>query len=230
MAKRIVFLCSGGGGNLKFIHYAIMNGLLTNAEIVSVITDRECSAGKYAIENGIEHKLIDLADENQNDLLENLSILDPDIVITNIHRILNGKLVDKFEGKMVNLHYSLLPAFQGEIGVSPIDAAIDYGAKFCGVTVHVVEKEVDAGKPLLQAVIPIKENEVPDQLHEIVFRCGCLSLLTVINDLITSGLVKGLGKGYVLSVKERQCMFSVTPDHMDVVDNDEIWKHARKAN
>jgi phosphoribosylglycinamide formyltransferase-1 len=157
--KKIVFLCSGNGGNLRFIYYAIQNNLIKNATISAVISDRACNAISFAKFMKINNIELDFKEKNQCSLLRFLDKIDPDIIITNVHKIIFPPVTKKYTGKMINLHYSILPAFAQEIGEKPIEQAIQYGAKFLGVTSHYVTDQVDFGAPICQAIIPIKKNE-----------------------------------------------------------------------
>ena len=174
---KIVFLCSGGGGNLRFMDEIIRLGWIKNAMICGVITDRECLANQFARENNIWTDTIDFSEPDQLNLIGELNRLAPDIIITNVHKILSLAVVDRFRGALVNLHYSLLPAFGGVIGMKPVRQALDYGAKFVGATVHLVDALVDTGCPLVQVAIPVKNGDTTDSLMDIVFRCGCIALL-----------------------------------------------------
>lgn len=174
---KIVFLCSGGGGNLRFIHHAISANWIENVEICAVITDRECAAKTFAIKKNIWTAQIDFSENEQQQLHKKLDSLNPDLIITNVHKILSKKLVKRFSNVLLNLHYSLLPAFGGVIGMTPVNLALEYGMQFIGATVHMVDENVDTGKPVVQAVIPIRKNDTIENLMDIVFRAGCVALL-----------------------------------------------------
>jgi phosphoribosylglycinamide formyltransferase-1 len=184
---RIAFLCSGSGGNLRFMAEAIRLGWIENAMICGVISDRECLANQFARENNIKTKEIDFSGQGQLYLIEELNHLAPTIIITNVHKILLPAVVDAFKGVLVNLHYSILPAFGGVIGTKPVSLALDYGALFVGVTVHLVNNLVDMGKPLVQAVIPVESGDTTENLMDIVFRCGGISLLNGVQILRSGG-------------------------------------------
>ena len=173
----IVFLCSGGGGNLRFMAEAIRAGWIMNATICGVITDRECLANQFARENNIWTGEVDFSEHDQLCLIETLNRFGPDIIVTNVHKILSPQVVDAFKGALVNLHYSLLPAFGGVIGAKPVRLALDYGSLFVGTTVHLVNALVDGGLPLVQTAIPVRKGDTAENLMDIVFRCGCISLL-----------------------------------------------------
>ncbi|MQG91472.1 phosphoribosylglycinamide formyltransferase [Pseudomonas sp. MN1F] len=176
---RIVFLCSGGGGNLRFVAEAIRIGAL-RAQLVAVITDRECLANQFAREHCIPSEIIDFSEPGQKTLARMLRDMNADVVITNVHRIIVQNVVEAFAGRLLNLHYSLLPAYGGMIGSKPVEAALAAASPFIGVTAHLVDVVVDAGHPLVQSVIPVQSGDTVSTLMDTVFRAGCLSLLNAI--------------------------------------------------
>lgn len=175
---RIVFLCSGGGGNLRFIAEAIRLGLIVDAEICGVITDRECPAVLFARQNNIPVSECDFSEKDQPSVMTRLLDLDPGIIVSNVHKILSSVVVNTFRGKLINLHYSLLPAFGGVIGAKALSQALDYGVQLVGTTLHLVDDLVDAGSPVVQTAIPVIQRDEMPALMDIVFRAGCISLLT----------------------------------------------------
>lgn len=224
---RIIFLCSGGGGNLRFVKQATEQGWFGNANLVAVLTDRECAANEYARLYGIDEKCIDFTDASQSELIERLNHYQPDIVITTVHRILNQDVVEKFRGKLINLHYSLLPAFGGSIGTKPVKDAIAYGAQFTGVTVHFVDESLDGGKPVLQAAIPLRATDNLDSLMDLVFRCGCLSLASVINSFSREDKDGAGAIEDVVQVKDRHCLFSNKVNLPPRIQHEDFWEGIR---
>ena len=176
---KIAFLCSGGGGNLRFIAEAIRLGIL-KARLVAVITDRECLANRFARENGVSTQVIDFSEPRQVTLTRLLAQSNADVVVTNVHRILVPTVVEAFEGKLINLHYSLLPAYGATIGIKPVAAALQGGVAFSGVTAHLVDVGVDTGRPLVQSAIPLQQNDTMESIIDVVFRAGCMSLLNAV--------------------------------------------------
>lgn len=172
---KVCFLVSANGGNFKFFHLAVLKGLLNNIELC-LIVDRECKALHYAKENGIYCKLIQYKRNNNKELINEFSNIKPDIVVTNWHKIIDAETVVKFNGKMINLHYSLLPAFKGLIGVEPIIKAFQSNCQYIGVTSHFVEEEVDSGKIISQAIFRKDNMEIDDAIQK-CFQLGCLILL-----------------------------------------------------
>lgn len=203
--KNLVFLCSGGGGNLRFVEAAIRFGWLPDARLVGVLTDRDCAAKTFAQENGIFERTMDFSQTGQQEVLEVLQRLAADSVVTNVHKILNPTLVSALPETLINLHYSMLPAFGGVIGATPVKRALEYGATLLGVTAHQVSAEVDAGRPLLQAAIPVHEGDDADGVMDVVFRVGCLVLL--------GALRRQLGeetqmRSRLLRLRERDVLFN----------------------
>jgi phosphoribosylglycinamide formyltransferase-1 len=220
--KKIVFLCSGGGGNLRFIDIVIKQNWVHNASIVKVITDRNCQANAYATNVGIDNSIMDFSPEGQYGVLKVLNEVQPDIIVTTIHKILIDPIVSIFGGKLINLHYSLLPAFGGVIGMSPVQNAIDYGAKFTGVTAHLVTSNVDQGKPIVQVVIPTG-NESLESLSSVVFKSGCLALITAVQ-IIQPSISKCPNKfGTLIEIENRSCFFSEISMIEIKINCDEIW-------
>ena len=176
--KNLVFLCSGGGGNLRFVYEAINRGWLPGVRLAGVLTDRECAANAFAHSQGVHERRMDFSHAGQEQVLGELHRLSADAVVTNVHKILTPAFVAAHDdGVLVNLHYSLLPAFGGVIGAVPVKRALEYGATLLGVTAHEVSAEVDAGRPLVQAAIPVQPGENADCVMDVVFRAGCLALL-----------------------------------------------------
>ena len=177
---KIAFLCSGGGGNLRFMAQAIRMGWIGDAEICAVLSDRECAANSFARSRGIDTEVIDFSATAQTAVLAKLRNIDADVIVTTVHKILVSEVVRAFSGKLVNLHYSLLPAFAAEIGDRPVRRALDYGAKFVGITVHLVDENVDTGWPIIQAVTAIQPGSTTQALMNTLFRSGCVGLLNAI--------------------------------------------------
>lgn len=184
---KICFLASGGGGNFKFLHLAKELEIIKNIELF-LIADRECGSLKYAMNSAIYSKKINYKRDNNVELLEELEKINPDIIVTNWHKIIDAEVVQKYNGKLINLHYSLLPAFDGLIGIEPIKKAYEKNCQYVGATCHFVDEGVDSGKiisqALLKTVIPIEEA------IQIIFQKGCLILLNSILQLIDENIIE----------------------------------------
>jgi len=211
---KICFLASGSGGNLKFLYLARELKVIEDIAI-SVIADRECDSIRFASENSIDHKVIEYSRDSNKNLSYELERINPDIIITNWHKILDEEIVDKFEGKLINLHYSLLPSFGGLIGTAPIEKAYERGCQYVGATSHYVDKGVDTGKIIAQAIV--KTDIALEEAVQNVFKKGCLILLNSI--LITSG------KGLV--ARKEQYDFSPSLLFSDEILDEKFWERLK---
>ncbi|WAR44078.1 formyltransferase family protein [Methylomonas rapida] len=183
----IVFLASGNGGNMKFFHQSILDDLITGVRL-TVIADRECGSIYYADNNNIQNYVINYQRSATLELSTTLQKVEPDIIVTNWHKIIDKNTVANYSGRLVNLHYSLLPVFGGLIGIEPIQRAYSKGCKFIGPTCHLVDEEVDSGTILAQAVFPII---IPlEKSIDLMFRKGCLVLLNGIEIILGTNLAR----------------------------------------
>ncbi|WP_282177158.1 formyltransferase family protein [Vibrio nereis] len=175
MKKKVLFLVSGNGGNLKafdrYIHEAGLNNFI---EIICV-SDRKCGAGAYCCEQGIEFLQLEYTKDSPMNLRSFLENLKPDLIITNWNKIIDEDTVNCYQGKFINLHYSLLPMYEGFIGVKPIDLAFSK-SRFIGVTTHEVDEGVDTGPVLTQSIY---ENRYTIQeSYEKSFQSGVMMLIS----------------------------------------------------
>ena len=166
---KIGVLVSGRGTNLQAIIDAIENGEL-NARIAVVLSDKKkAPALDRARTLGIDAVALapsSFAGKQEYDqaLVRELENRKIDLVcLAGYMRILSPGFIRKFEGKIINIHPSLLPAFPG---LNVQQKAIDYGVKFSGCTVHFVNEEVDSGPIILQAVVPVLDGDDEATLAE----------------------------------------------------------------
>ena len=183
---KISFLVSGGGGNLKFLHESLLQGLIKNIEL-SVVSDRECDALRFAQKNSIDAHQIEYSRSNPEILREVLDSINPDIIISNWHKIIDVDTVKAFESKLINLHYSLLPAFGSLIGVEPIKQSYKRGCRFIGPTCHYVDEGVDTGKIIAQAIF--KTDIAYQEAVSTMFQIGCITLLNGITQIVNEDIL-----------------------------------------
>ena len=227
-SNRIVFLCSGGGGNLSFLYHAIQFGYLPRTEIIGVLTDLQCSANSFSTRKGLYNRIIEIKDCDQEDLLSELENLKPDLIITTVHKIIRQDILNFYPNKLINLHYSLLPAFSGLIGTRPVKEALKHNVLFSGVTVHLVNEQVDAGRPLVQGVIALNTDETFERLMPVVFRTGCIALLLTLNEKL-SGL-GFLSSATSINVLGYNCLFNgggAVPEGL--VSNEKFWGKIKES-
>lgn len=181
--KRIVFLVSGGGGTIRFVHQALRR-MNVDARVVGAIADRDCDALAWASDQGLETQRVRYRRREPDELRAALVSMQPDLVVTNIHKIIDADTLRLVPGRFVNLHYSLLPSFGGMIGMETVAAAREKNVRVIGGTCHVVEEEVDAGSVLSQSAFAVDWND-DDLVEDTVFRASCACLL--------GGLLDSLG-------------------------------------
>lgn len=164
---RVSVLVSGNGSNLQALINACRNGT-TPAEIVQVISNRADAYGlTRAREAGIAAAFIDhrpFADRESFDtaLAEKLGEVDADfVVLAGFMRILTPGFVNRFLGKLINIHPSLLPKYPG---LDTHARALAAGDKEHGATVHFVTPTVDAGPAIVQGILNVQPDETLDQL------------------------------------------------------------------
>ena len=169
--KNIVILISGGGSNMAAIVRASQQqnwAKQYKARIAAVISNKAEAKGLvFARDNGIatevlDHKHFDSREAFDAQLAQVIDRYAPDLlVLAGFMRILTPGFVSHYEGRMVNIHPSLLPAFTG---LHTHQRAIDAGCKFAGVTVHRVTVELDVGPILDQAVVPVLPGDTAEDL------------------------------------------------------------------
>jgi phosphoribosylglycinamide formyltransferase-1 len=165
---RIVVLISGSGSNMEALVHACEAGEVPGA-VVAVVSDRECGGLKLAADRGIATKILEpqefgSREEWSEAFADLVAAHEPDIIVSaGFMRILAPVFVDRFFGKLINLHPSLLPSFPGAHAVRDALAA---GARVTGTTVHFVDNEVDHGPVLLQEEVAVEDADTEETLHE----------------------------------------------------------------
>jgi len=165
--SRLVVLISGSGSNLQAIIDACQNNEV-NGEICAVISNKADAYGLVRAQNaGIEtailsHKNYPSREDYDVELAALIDSFNPDLVVlAGFMRILTPRLVQKFKGKMLNIHPSLLPKYQG---LNTHQRAIDAKDDVHGVSVHFVTEELDGGPVVLQAKVAILADDTADTL------------------------------------------------------------------
>lgn len=160
--KNVVILISGRGSNMEVFLEASSRSQL-DGNIVKVISNRPNAQGIVtARERGIataviDHQEFDTREAFDAALAEEVASVKPDVVVlAGFMRILTPVFIDRFLGKLVNIHPSLLPKYTG---LNTHQRAIDAGDTEAGATVHYVTNELDGGPAILQARVPIADND-----------------------------------------------------------------------
>jgi len=170
--KKIVVLISGSGTNLQAIIDKLHNSQLADQkiEIAAVISNKADAYGlQRASAAGIASEVVastGISSREQYDLLLSAAIdkFQPDLILmAGFMRILSSQFVDKYIGKMLNIHPSLLPKYQG---INTHQRAIDAGDHDHGASVHFVTAQLDSGATVLQANVPIFAEDSAEELAE----------------------------------------------------------------
>ncbi len=173
MKAKISVLVSGGGTNLQALIDAQASGIITSGEISLVISnnpdafalERAKKAGiktavcnKKELGDSFEAELIKILEENGTDI----------IVLAGFMCILSEGFTSKYTDRIINVHPSLIPSFCGKgfYGLRVHEAALEYGVKVTGATVHFVNEIPDGGKIIMQKAVEIKEGDTPEILQK----------------------------------------------------------------
>lgn len=173
MSCRVVVLISGSGSNLQALIDATANGEVP-AEICAVICNRADAYGlKRAEQAGIPTCLLDhrqYADREAFDaaLAEAIDSFEPDLVVlAGFMRILTGGFVRRYQGRLLNIHPSLLPRHKG---LNTHQRALEEGDREHGCSVHFVTEELDGGPVIVQSVLEIAADDTPERLAKRVHK------------------------------------------------------------
>lgn len=169
---KIGVLISGSGTNLQALIDNVKKGLI-NGEIAIVISDKK---GAFGIERARKHgiKSIEIdkkecADKNvfMKSIMDELEKHQVELVVlAGFLSILSEDFIERFRNRIINIHPSLIPAFcgKGYYGQRVHKAALDYGVKVSGATVHFVDEGADTGPIILQEAVKVEEDDTPESL------------------------------------------------------------------
>jgi phosphoribosylglycinamide formyltransferase-1 len=167
MAKRIGVLLSGRGSNFEALADSVAAGRIPGAEMAVVVSNREGAPGiekakgrriaaRVIPSKGLEREAYDrqvvaVLNEHKVDL----------VCLAGYMRLLSPFFVASFPNRILNIHPSLLPSFPG---LESQRQALEYGVKFAGCTVHFVDENLDAGPIVLQATVPVRDDDTEETL------------------------------------------------------------------
>lgn len=169
---RIAVLASGGGSNLQSLIDAVEAGNI-KGEIVLVVSDNpDAFALKRAEKHGITSAVVNRRKFSRplDFNLEIVRVLQSEAadlaVLAGFLPILHPVLVEAFPDRIINIHPSLIPSFCGKgfYGIRVHRAALDYGVKISGATVHLVDEGTDTGSILLQEAVAVMDDDTPESL------------------------------------------------------------------
>ena len=195
---KIAVLVSGGGTNLQALIDAEKSGIIYSGTISLVISNNE---GAYALtraENaGIKTAVISKkqlgTEKFEEALIEELQKNDIDlIVLAGFMCILSENFTKKYEKRIINVHPSLIPSFCGEgfYGLRVHEAALGYGVKVTGATVHFVNEIPDGGEIILQKAVEIKDGDTPEILQKRVMEEAEWNILPEATEKVSAEIIK----------------------------------------
>ena len=196
---KVAVLVSGGGTNLQAILDAIESGRITDASVVSVISN---NYGVYALkraeERGIETSVVSRtnypnSEEYDRALLSAVDATGADLVVlAGFLVVIPREMIRKYRGRIINIHPSLIPSFcgKGYYGLKVHEAALERGVKITGATVHFVDEGTDTGPIILQKAVEVEPDDTPKTLQQRVMEQAEWIILPKAIDMIAHGEVK----------------------------------------
>lgn len=208
---RIAVLVSGGGTNLQALIDAQQRGELGGGEIAAVISSKE---GAYALERaakaGIPGYVLPRKNFDSNqamtvalvDMLKDLSI--DLIVLAGCMVIFTGELTEAYPNAIMNVHPALIPSFCGKgfYGLHVHEAALAYGVKLSGATVHFVSEECDGGPIIAQKAVPVLNGDTPETLQKRIMEEAEWKLLPHAVSLFCQGRLSVEGRTVIIKEEE----------------------------
>ncbi len=196
---KIAVLVSGGGTNLQALIDAERSGVIANGRISLVIAN---NANAYALQRAqnvgidtavvlkkecgsqemFEQAIVDLLEQNHIDL----------IVLAGFMAILSENFTRRFPRRIINVHPSLIPSFCGKgfYGLHVHEAALEYGVKVTGATVHFVNEIPDGGEIIMQKAVAIREKDTPETLQKRVMRLAEWKILPAATERVCQEILK----------------------------------------
>lgn len=173
-------LVSGGGTNLQALIDAEKSGIIKHGKIVLVISSRD---GVYALERaknaGIKAEVVNRSDftDNINAFGDRILALLKEngvelVVLGGFLSMLSPSLCREYKNRIINIHPSLIPSFcgKGYYGLRVHKAALDYGVKVSGATVHFVDEEYDHGRIIMQKAVDVLQDDTPETLQQRIMK------------------------------------------------------------
>ena len=193
---KVAVLISGGGTNLQAIIDRLAAGELPHVELALVASSRKNAGGldraeragikhTYIGKENFEQELINLLEEHEIDI----------IVLAGFLKILSSDFVSRYPDRIINVHPSLIPSFCGDgfYGLRVHEAALSYGVKVTGATVHFVNEVTDGGKIIAQRAVDVKDGDTPEILQRRVMEEAEWKLLPVAVEKVAAEIVARRG-------------------------------------
>ena len=173
LKAKIAVLVSGGGTSLQALIDAEKSGIIKNGEIKLVISNNKDAfalqrAAKANIKTAVVTKQAGMQESFENEIISLLSENKIDIIVlAGFMCILSENFTSRYPERIINVHPSLIPAFCGKgfYGLRVHEAALSYGVKVTGATVHFVNEIPDGGRIIMQKAVPVKKGDTPELLQ-----------------------------------------------------------------
>lgn len=193
---KVAVLISGGGTNLQAIIDRSAAGELPHAELALVVSSSKNAGGLDRAEGaGIKH--IYIGKENfEQELIKLLEEHEIDIIVlAGFLKILSSDFVSRYPDRIINVHPSLIPSFCGDgfYGLRVHEAALSYGVKVTGATVHFVNEVTDGGKIIAQRAVDVKDDDTPEILQRRVMEEAEWKLLPAAVEKVAAEIVARRG-------------------------------------
>ena len=213
---KIAVLVSGGGTNLQAIIDAIENKTITNTEICLVYSN---NPNAYALERAKNAGIKSVCKspkefENREDfnkaLLQILKDAAPDLVVlAGCLVVIPDIVVKEFEGRIINIHPSLIPSFcgTGYYGLKVHEKVLERGVRVSGTTVHFVDEGTDTGPIILQKPVMIRQDDTPEVLQKRIMEQAEWKILPMAIDLIANNKVQIRGNKVFIEGYEEETVF-----------------------
>lgn len=193
---RVAVLISGGGTNLQAIIDRLAAGELPHVELALVVSSRKNAGGlDRADRAGIKHVYIG-KEKFEQDLIKLLEEHEIDIIVlAGFLKILSSDFVSRYPDRIINVHPSLIPSFCGDgfYGLRVHEAALSYGVKVTGATVHFVNEVTDGGKIIAQRAVDVKDGDTPEILQRRVMEEAEWKLLPAAVEKVAAEIVARRG-------------------------------------
>lgn len=179
--KNIAVLVSGGGTNLQSIIDAVESGRI-NGQIKLVISNKE---GAYGLERAKNHNIRAVFEKDEQAIIDIMKESQIDLVVlAGFLKILGPNFTKAFENRIINIHPSLIPSFcgKGYYGLRVHEAAVEYGVKVSGATVHFVDENADTGPIIRQETVEVLPEDSPQDLQQRVLKIEHRILSQVVAD------------------------------------------------
>ena len=179
--KNIAVLVSGGGTNLQSIIDAVEAGKI-KGQIKLVISNKE---GAYGLERAKNHNIRAVFEKDEQAIIDIMKESQIDLVVlAGFLKILSPNFTKAFENRIINIHPSLIPSFcvKGYYGLRVHEAAVEYGVKVSGATIHFVDENADTGPIIRQETVEVLPEDSPQDLQQRVLKIEHRILSQVVAD------------------------------------------------